>query len=366
MAVRVLHYCACVAHLCGCRTIVRREGMNMTILVTGGTGFIGSHTCIELQNAGMDVVIADNFYNSKPVVLDRIEEITGKRPKFYEIDVQDRDALDKVFTENQIDAVIHFAGYKAVGESTRKPLEYYSNNLNTTLVLCDVMRAHGCKNFVFSSSATVYGDPAQIPITEECPLGETTNPYGTSKAFQERILTDLWKSDHEWNVMLLRYFNPIGAHESGLIGEDPKGIPNNLLPYVSQVAMGKLEKVHVFGNDYDTPDGTGVRDYIHVVDLAKGHVAAIRGMEKLKGVNIFNLGTGVGYSVLDIIHAFEKACGKKIPYVIDPRRPGDIATCYSDPSKAERVLGWKAEKNIEDMCRDAWNWQCKNPNGFGD
>ena len=318
----------------------------MTILVTGGTGFIGSHTVIELQNAGYDVVVVDNLYNSKKVVLDRIETICGRRPKFYELDVQDREGMNRVFDENRIDAVIHFAGYKAVGESTRKPLEYYSNNLDTTLVLCDVMRKHG------------------IPITEECPLGETTNPYGTTKVFQERILTDLWKSDHEWNVMLLRYFNPIGAHESGLIGEDPKGIPNNLLPYVAQVAAGKLEKIHVFGDDYDTPDGTGVRDYIHVVDLAKGHVAAIRGMEKLSGVNIFNLGTGVGYSVLDIIHAFEKACGKTLPYVIDPRRPGDIDACYSDPSKALKVLGWKAEKNIEDMCRDAWNWQKKNPNGF--
>lgn len=338
----------------------------MQILVTGGTGFIGSHTCVELLNAGYDVVIADNLYNSKALVVDRIEQITGKRPKFYQIDVLDRDALNDLFDHEQIDAVIHFAGYKAVGESTRKPIEYYHNNLETTLTLCDVMRNHNCKNFVFSSSATVYGDPAFVPITEECPLGTTTNPYGATKSMQERILTDIWKADHEWNVMLLRYFNPIGAHESGLIGEDPKGIPNNLLPYVAQVASGKLEKIHVFGNDYDTPDGTGVRDYIHVVDLAKGHVAAIRGFEKLKGVQIFNLGTGVGYSVLDIIHAFEKACGKKLPYVIDPRRPGDIATCYSDPSKAEKILGWKAEKNIEDMCRDAWNWQTKNPNGYGD
>ncbi len=280
--------------------------------------------------------MVDNLYNSKKVVLDRIETICGRRPKFYELDVQDREGMNRVFDENRIDAVIHFAGYKAVGESTRKPLEYYSNNLDTTLVLCDVMRKHGCKKIVFSSSATVYGKPAEIPITEECPLGETTNPYGTTKVF----------------------------HESGLIGEDPKGIPNNLLPYVAQVAAGKLEKIHVFGDDYDTPDGTGVRDYIHVVDLAKGHVAAIRGMEKLSGVNIFNLGTGVGYSVLDIIHAFEKACGKTLPYVIDPRRPGDIDACYSDPSKALKVLGWKAEKNIEDMCRDAWNWQKKNPNGF--
>lgn len=338
----------------------------MQILVTGGTGFIGSHTVVELLNAGYEVVIVDNLYNSKALVVDRIEQITGKRPKFYEADVLDYDAMNEIFDKEHIDAVIHFAGYKAVGESTRKPIEYYHNNLGTTLVLCDVMRKHNCKKFVFSSSATVYGDPAFVPITEECPMGETTNPYGATKSMQERILTDIWKADNEWQVMLLRYFNPIGAHESGLIGEDPKGIPNNLLPYVSQVALGKLEKVHVFGNDYDTPDGTGVRDYIHVVDLAKGHVAAIKAFDKLKDVNIINLGTGVGYSVLDIIHAFEKACGKKIPYVIDPRRPGDIATCYSDPSKAAKVLGWKAEKNLDDMCRDAWNWQTKNPNGYGD
>lgn len=338
----------------------------MKILVTGGTGFIGSHTCVELLNAGYEVVIADNLYNSKALVVDRIEKITGKRPAFYEIDVCDEDALNDLFDREKIDAVIHFAGYKAVGESTRKPIEYYRNNLLSTLSLTNVMRNHGCKKFVFSSSATVYGDPAFVPITEECPMGEATNPYGETKVMQERILTDIWKADPEWNVMLLRYFNPIGAHESGLIGEDPKGIPNNLLPYVSQVALGKLEKVHVFGNDYDTPDGTGVRDYIHVVDLAKGHVKAIAGMKKLKGVNIFNLGTGHGYSVLDIIHSFEKACGKKIPYVIDARRPGDIASCYSDPSKAEKVLGWKAEKTLDDMCRDSWNWQVKNPDGYGD
>ena len=336
----------------------------MQILVTGGTGFIGSHTVVELLNAGYEVVIADNLYNSKAVVVDRIEEITGKRPKFYEIDVLDRGSLNDLFDAEHIDAVIHFAGYKAVGESTRKPIEYYHNNIESTLVLCDCMRAHGCKKIVFSSSATVYGDPAFVPITEECPLGETTNPYGATKSMQERILTDIWRSDSEWRVMLLRYFNPIGAHESGRIGEDPKGIPNNLLPYVAQVASGKLEKVHVFGNDYDTPDGTGVRDYIHVVDLAKGHVKAIEGMQKLDGVNVFNLGTGIGYSVLDIIKAFNKACGKELPYVIDPRRPGDIAQCYSDPAKAEKLLGWKAEKGIEDMCRDAWNWQSHNPDGY--
>jgi len=336
----------------------------MKILVTGGTGFIGSHTAVELLSGGYEVVIADNLSNSKQVVIDRIEKITGRRPAFYEIDVADRQALENLFENEKIDAVIHFAGYKAVGESTRKPLEYYYNNIVSTLTLCDVMRNHGCKNIVFSSSATVYGDPAFVPITEECPLGTTTNPYGATKAMQERMLTDLWKSDSEWNVMLLRYFNPIGAHESGLIGEDPKGIPNNLLPYVAQVATGKLEKVHVFGDDYPTPDGTGVRDYIHVMDLAAGHVRAIEGMEKLKGVQIFNLGTGTGYSVLDIIKAFSKACGKDLPYVIDPRRPGDIATCYSDPSKAAEQLGWKAERSLEDMCADTWRWQSGNPNGY--
>ena len=338
----------------------------MKILVTGGTGFIGSHTCVELLQAGYDVVIADNLYNSKELVVDRIEEIAGRRPVFYNLDINDREGLEALFDREGIDAVIHFAGYKAVGESTQKPIEYYANNLGSTLTLCDVMRKHGCKSIVFSSSATVYGDPAFVPITEECPKGVTTNPYGETKSMQERILTDIWKSDNEWKVMLLRYFNPIGAHASGLIGEDPKGIPNNLLPYVAQVAAGKLEKVNVFGDDYDTPDGTGVRDYIHVVDLAKGHVKAIEGLAKLDGVNIFNLGTGVGYSVLDIIKAFSKAVGKDIPYVIAPRRPGDIAECYSDPSKAEKGLGWKAEKNLDDMCRDAWNWQTKNPNGYGE
>ena len=336
----------------------------MKILVTGGTGFIGSHTCVELIKDGYDVVIADNLYNSKAMVADRIEEISGVRPVFYELDVCDRDGLDALFEKEGIDAVIHFAGYKAVGESTRMPLEYYRNNILSTLTLCDVMRNHGCKKIVFSSSATVYGDPAFIPITEKCPLGERTNPYGETKAMQERILTDLWRSDNSWQVMLLRYFNPIGAHESGRIGEDPKGIPNNLLPYIAQVATGKLEKIHVFGNDYDTPDGTGVRDYIHVVDLAKGHVKAIEGFAKYPGVSVYNLGTGTGYSVLDMVHAFEKACGKTLPYVIDPRRPGDIATCYSDPSKALEELGWKAEKTLEDMCRDAWNWQSSNPDGY--
>ena len=336
----------------------------MTVLVTGGTGFIGSHTVVELLNAGYDVVIADNLYNSKAMVVDRIEQITGMRPRFYELDVCDREAFSALFAKEKIDAVIHFAGYKAVGESTQKPIEYYRNNLDSTLTLCDVMRQNNCFKIVFSSSATVYGDPAFVPITEECPKGITTNPYGETKSMQERILTDIWKADNRWQVMLLRYFNPIGAHESGLIGEDPKGIPNNLLPYVAQVATGKLEKVHVFGDDYDTPDGTGVRDYIHVVDLAKGHVKAIEGMEKLDGVNIFNLGTGHGYSVLDIIKAFSKACGRDLPYVIDPRRPGDIAVCYSDPAKARDVLGWVADKTLEDMCRDGWKWQSTNPDGY--
>ncbi|MBR2729419.1 MAG: UDP-glucose 4-epimerase GalE [Lachnospiraceae bacterium] len=338
----------------------------MTILVTGGAGFIGSHTVVELLDAGYDVVIADNLYNAKEMVVDRIEQIAGRRPRFYRQDICDRAGLEAIFEKESIDAVIHFAGYKAVGESTQKPIEYYRNNLDSTLTLCDVMRDHGCKKIVFSSSATVYGDPAFVPITEDCPKGITTNPYGETKSMQERILTDIWRADREWRVMLLRYFNPIGAHKSGLIGEDPKGIPNNLLPYVAQVASGKLEKIHVFGNDYDTPDGTGVRDYIHVVDLAKGHVKAIEGMEKLEGVNIFNLGTGIGYSVLDIIKAFSAACGKKLPYVIDPRRPGDIATCYSDPTKAKEVLGWVAEKTLADMCADGWRWQSQNPDGYAD
>ncbi len=336
----------------------------MSILVTGGTGFIGSHTAVELINAGYDPVIADNLFNSKEIVVDRIEKITGKRPKFYRVDILDEKALDGIFEKEDIGAVIHFAGYKAVGESTQKPIEYYHNNLESTLTLCRVMRKHGVKKIVFSSSATVYGEPAFIPITEDCPLGETTNPYGATKSMQERILTDIWRSDNEWKVMLLRYFNPIGAHESGLIGEDPKGIPNNLIPYVARVAAGKLEKIHVFGDDYDTEDGTGVRDYIHVVDLAKGHVKAIEGMEKYDGVRIYNLGTGKGVSVLDIIKTFSRACGKELPYVIDPRRPGDVAVNYADPSKAERELGWKAEKTLEDMCADSWNWQKNNPDGY--
>ncbi len=336
----------------------------MTILVTGGAGYIGSHTCVELLNAGYDVVIIDNLYNSNQKAVDRIEEITGKKVKFYPDDMMDRAAVKRVFDENKIDAVIHFAGLKAVGESVHKPIEYYRTNIGSTLNLTDEMRAHGCKNIIFSSSATVYGDPAEIPITENCPKGTCTNPYGWPKWMQEQILTDIHTADPEWNVILLRYFNPIGAHKSGLIGEDPKGIPNNLLPYVAQVAIGKLPEINVFGNDYDTPDGTGVRDYIHVVDLARGHVKAIERFAKKDGVFICNLGTGHGYSVLDVIHAFEKACGKELPYVIRERRPGDIATCYSSPAKAEKELGWTAEYDLEDMCRDSWNWQQKNPNGY--
>ena len=336
----------------------------MNILVTGGAGYIGSHTCVELLNAGYDVVIIDNLYNSNQKAVDRIEEITGKKVKFYEVDLMDRAAVKRVFDENKIDAVIHFAGLKAVGESVHKPIEYYRTNIGSTLNLTDEMRAHGCKNIIFSSSATVYGDPAEIPITENCPKGTCTNPYGWTKWMQEQILTDIHTADPEWNVILLRYFNPIGAHKSGLIGEDPKGIPNNLLPYVAQVAIGKLPEINVFGNDYDTPDGTGVRDYIHVVDLARGHVKAIERFAKKDGVFICNLGTGHGYSVLDVIHAFEKACGKELPYVIRERRPGDIATCYSSPAKAEKELGWTAEFDLEDMCRDSWNWQQKNPNGY--
>ena len=336
----------------------------MAILVTGGAGFIGSHTCVELIQAGYEVVIVDNLYNSSAVVLDRIEAITGVRPKFYEVDILDREDLDQVFANETIESVIHFAAYKAVGESVRKPIEYYHNNVGGTLVLCDVMRAHNVKKIVFSSSATVYGDPAFIPITEECPKGITTNPYGETKSMMERILTDIWVSDNEWQVTLLRYFNPIGAHKSGTMGEDPKGIPNNLVPYVAQVAVGKLPHVNVFGNDYDTHDGTGVRDYIHVVDLAIGHVKAIQALERTSGVNIYNLGTGNGYSVLDVIKAFSKACGKELPYVIQERRAGDIATCYADPAKAKEELGWVAERGIEEMCEDSWRWQSANPDGY--
>lgn len=341
----------------------------MRILVTGGAGFIGSHTCVELLNNGYEVIIVDNFYNSCKKAVDRIEEIAGKSVKFYEADLTDREVLEKIFDENEIDAVIHFAGYKAVGESVSKPIEYYYNNLTGTLILTDVMRNHGVKSIVFSSSATVYGDPDTLPITEECKTGGVTNPYGQTKYMLEQILSDIYVSDKEWNVILLRYFNPIGAHESGMIGEDPNGIPNNLLPYVSQVAVGKLEKINVFGDNYNTVDGTGVRDYIHVVDLAKGHVKALNKIDEMKtakegGVKIYNLGTGHGTSVLEIIHAFEKAAGKKLPYAIVGRRPGDIAACYADCSKAEKELGWKAEFGIERMCEDAYRWQSMNPEGY--
>ena len=339
----------------------------MSILVTGGAGFIGSHTCVELLNAGYEVVVVDNLYNASEKALERVEQITGKKVTFYEADILDRDALNAIFDNEQVESVIHFAGYKAVGESVRKPIEYYYNNITGTLILCDVMRKHNVKNIVFSSSATVYGDPAFIPITEECPKGKITNPYGQTKGMLEQVLTDIYVSDPEWKVVLLRYFNPIGAHKSGLIGEDPKGIPNNLVPYVAQVAIGKLKCLGVFGNDYDTPDGTGVRDYIHVVDLAKGHVAAIKKVEETEpGVLIYNLGTGKGYSVLDVVHAFEKACGKEIPYEIKPRRAGDIATCYADPTKAKNELGWVAQYGIEEMCEDSWRWQTMNPNGYAD
>ncbi len=333
------------------------------ILLTGGAGFIGSHTLVELLDRGYEAVVVDNLSNSCEEALARVRKITGKDFKFYCADIRDRAAMDKVFEENEIDSVIHFAGLKAVGESCRMPLEYYDNNIGGTLVLLESMRAHGVKKIVFSSSATVYGTPERLPLTEDCRTGGTTNPYGSSKYYQEGILTDLYKSDDSWNVILLRYFNPVGAHKSGDIGEDPKGIPNNLMPYVAQVASGKLKKINVFGDDYPTKDGTGVRDYIHVVDLARGHIAAIEGC-KQPGVHIYNLGTGVGYSVLDMIRGFEKACGKKLPYEICPRRPGDIAECYADSSKAFKELGWKAEFGIDEMCRDQWNWQHKNPNGY--
>ena len=337
----------------------------MAILVSGGAGYIGSHTCVELLDAGYDVIVADNFYNSCPEAIRRVKQITGKDFRFVNVDLCDRAAVKKLFDENKdIDAVIHFAAYKAVGESVVKPLEYYTNNLTTTLCLLHEMRAHGVKNFVFSSSATVYGDPASVPITEEFPVGATTNPYGTTKSMNERILSDCCAADKTLNVALLRYFNPIGAHKSGLIGEDPNGIPNNLVPYIAKVAAGTLEKVHVFGNDYNTPDGTGVRDYIHVVDLARGHVAAIKKLMTNPGLFICNLGTGKGYSVLDVIAAYEKACKKPIPYVIDPRRPGDIAQCYADPSKAKRELLWEAEYGIEEMCADSWRFQQQNPDGY--
>lgn len=335
----------------------------MRILVTGGAGYIGSHTVVELLNAGHEVVVIDNLSNSCEESLRRVEQITGKKVIFYKNDVRDPAALELIFTAHDIDWVIHFAGLKAVGESCEKPVEYYDNNLYGTLVLLQAMRAHGCKKIVFSSSATVYGEPEKLPLTEECRTGGTTNPYGTSKYFQEIMLTDVYKADKEWTVALLRYFNPVGAHESGLIGEDPKGIPNNLTPYIAKVAIGELKEIGVFGNDYPTPDGTGVRDYIHVVDLAKGHVAAIDRITK-SGVYIYNLGTGVGYSVLEVIRAFEKACGRKLPYVIKPRRSGDLASNYADCTKAKRELGWEAKLGIDEMCASLWNWQKKNPSGY--
>lgn len=336
----------------------------MTILITGGAGYIGSHTAVELLNEGYDVVVYDNLCNASRESIKRVEKLTGKKVRFYEGDVQDEEALTEMFKIQKIDAVIHCAALKAVGESVQKPLEYYQNNITGTLTLMKVMRAVGVKNIVFSSSATVYGSPEQMPITEECPKGQCTNPYGWTKSMMEQIMTDVQKADPSWNVILLRYFNPVGAHKSGMIGEDPKGIPNNLMPYISQVAVGKLEKLGVFGNDYDTPDGTGVRDYIHVVDLAIGHVKAINYIFTNPGLDIINLGTGQGYSVLDMVKAFSKACGKEIPYEIKPRRAGDIAMCYADPSKAAKVLGWKAERGLDEMCEDTWRWQSQNPNGY--
>lgn len=336
----------------------------MKILVTGGAGYIGSHTCVELLEEGYSVVVVDNLYNSSEKALSRVEDITGKKMEFYKNDIRDYEAMSNIFAKEKPDAVIHFAGLKAVGESVAKPLEYYENNLAGTLNLCKAMRENGCKNIIFSSSATVYGDPAFIPITEKCPKGVCTNPYGWTKHMLEQILTDIQFADNEWNVILLRYFNPIGAHKSGKIGEDPKGIPNNLVPYVAKVAIGKLPSIGVFGNDYDTPDGTGVRDYIHVVDLAKGHVKAINKIKDNPGVKVYNLGTGKGYSVLDVIKAFSKACGKELPYEIKERRPGDIATCYSDASLAKEELGWVAQYGIEEMCQDSWRWQSQNPDGY--
>lgn len=338
----------------------------MKILVTGGAGFIGSHTCVELLEAGYDVVVLDNLSNSSEKSLERVEKITGKKVTFYKADILDKDALNKIFDAEKIDAVIHFAGLKAVGESVQKPLEYYQNNISGTLILTDVMRNHGVKNIIFSSSATVYGNPEFIPITEECPKGICTNPYGWTKSMLEQILTDIQNADKEWNVILLRYFNPIGAHKSGLMGENPNGIPNNLMPYITQVAVGKLKELGVFGDDYDTPDGTGVRDYIHVVDLAIGHVKALKKIEEKAGLCVYNLGTGVGYSVLDIVKNFEEATGVKIPYQIKDRRAGDIATCYSDATKAKEELGWVAERGIKEMCEDSWRWQSNNPNGYND
>jgi len=336
----------------------------MNILLTGGAGYIGSHTIIELDKAGHSVVVVDNLVNSNPESLRRVSKIIGKDIPFYEVDVRDKEALSKVFDENKFDAVIHFAGLKAVGESVSKPLEYYHNNMTGTFILLDVMRQHNCKSIIFSSSATVYGDPAIIPITEDCPKGHCTNPYGQTKSMLEEVLMDVQKADSEWNVVLLRYFNPIGAHQSGMIGENPNGIPNNLMPYITQTAVGIRKELGIFGNDYDTPDGTGIRDYIHVCDLASGHVAALKAIKRDCGLAIYNLGTGHGYSVLDVVNAFMKVNGINVPYVIKPRRPGDIATCYCNPAKAKAELGWEAQYGIEEMCRDSWNWQKNNPNGY--
>lgn len=338
----------------------------MSVLVTGGLGYIGSHTCVELMNAGQEIVVVDNLYNCKKSSYDIIKALTGKDFSFYECDIRNSEGLNEVFEKENITSVIHFAGLKAVGESVRKPLEYFDNNVTGTLVLLDVMRKHNCKKIVFSSSATVYGMNNVSPLTEDMEVGGVTNPYGRTKFMIECILKDLYVSDNSWSICLLRYFNPIGAHKSGTMGEDPNGIPNNLMPYITQVAIGKLDHLNVFGDDYDTPDGTGVRDYIHVVDLALGHIKAVEKVEGEDGLFIYNLGTGVGYSVLDVVKAFEKASGKKIPYVIGPRRDGDIATCYSDPSKALKELGWKAERGIEEMCEDSWRWQSQNPNGYPD
>lgn len=366
-----------------------KDSTQLTILVTGGTGFIGSHTCVELLNEGYSIVIVDNLSNSTEKVLPRIQEICGiddERLSFYQCDVLDKDALNKVFEQHNIDAIIHFAGLKAVGESVEKPLEYYHNNIDGSLVLCDVARTQGVKNLVFSSSATVYGDPDTIPVTEDTPKKNATNPYGQTKSMLEQIFTDLYESDHEWNIVMLRYFNPIGAHKSGLLGEDPKGIPNNLVPYVAKVATGELAAIQVFGDDYPTIDGTGVRDYIHVVDLARGHVRALKWMSgacgddsiedrasvhgepdeegNRRGTNVFNLGTGTGSSVFEVIHAFEKACSKELPYVIRPRRAGDIAENYANCEKAAKELNWKAEYDLKVMCEDSWRWQSNNPHGY--
>lgn len=335
-----------------------------TVLVTGGAGFIGSHTSVELLNAGYDIIILDNFVNSKPESLKRIKELTGKDFKFYQADIRDEEAMTKVFAENKIDAVIHFAGLKSVPQSVKEPLNYYDNNIAGTVCLCRVMDKAGCKKLVFSSSATVYGSKNPSPLREDMPTGGTTNPYGTTKYFIEQILQDLCISDSEWGVSILRYFNPIGAHKSGRIGEDPNGIPGNLMPYITQVAIGKLECLNVCGNDYPTPDGTGVRDYIHVVDLALGHIKALDRLLKVKGCEVYNLGTGKGYSVLDVVKAFEKASGIKINYRIAPRRAGDVACCYADAKKAKEVLGWQAQYDIDDMCADSWRWQSQNPNGL--